>query len=623
MSQDPILVNIGLTEVTLQAAISHPGDPAQLPQGLDSSSSPTFAGLTLSGLAPVAPVVSSLVLVGANGQITTVLIGTNLSIVNGALVATGAGGEGGGYSSLTMPTGFAVTGSGSASIAVNFATGYSLPTNAAQESWTAGATLAASSVQQDDARLIDARPWNASLMSEAEARAGSATTARQTTAQRLRQAAEGWWDAVASLIGKALSTAASQSEARLAIGAEAAGAAAAAQAAAVQRINHTGEQAISTVTGLSTALQGKADLVEGVIPSSQIPAIAITQYLGTVSTEAAMLALAGQSGDWCIRTDGANAGAWVLFGEPSSTLANWVKVPMPAVPVQSVNGQVGLVTLGAADVGAPSTTDPRLVDAREWSAVTISQMDAENGTATTRVAFTAQRVFQAIAAWWATSSAKTKLDGIASGATNTPLSSSTPQALGTAAAGTGSSAARGDHVHPPPPVVTSSAAGLVPSAGMPGGDRLFFWDDSAGAYTYATIGPGVVMDGTTLRAEESPWLALGDETTAATTGVKLTERSWPQAHRLTAIPLWSASAPVGSALQLDIQVGGTSIFSTLPTIAVGGTSSAATTPAVFSTAFVSAGQTIAAGSTVTFHVIQAPSGGGGAGLKVQMHAVRV
>lgn len=157
----------------------------------------------------------------------------------------------------------------------------------------------------------------------------------------------------------------------------------------------------------------------------------------------------------------------------------------------------------------------------------------------------------------------------------------------------------------------------------PGADRLLFWDDSEGKLTHAAVGPGIVFDGTTLRAEDNPWMALGDESTAATTGVKLTVQHWPNAHRLTAIPLWSATAPVGSALQLDIRIGGTSIFSTLPTIAVGGTSSTTTTPAVFSAAFVSGGQQIAAGSVVTLHVTQSPSGGGGAGLKVQMPAVRI
>jgi hypothetical protein len=63
------------------------------------------------------------------------------------------------------------------------------------------------------------------------------------------------------------------------------------------------------------------------------------------------------------------------------------------------------------------TTDSRLSDAREWSASTVTQAVAEAGTDTARVAWTVQRVWQAIAAWWAASSAKAKLDGIATGAT--------------------------------------------------------------------------------------------------------------------------------------------------------------------------------------------------------------
>ena len=63
------------------------------------------------------------------------------------------------------------------------------------------------------------------------------------------------------------------------------------------------------------------------------------------------------------------------------------------------------------------TTDASVTNAREWTASTVTQAQAEAGTDTGRLAFTVQRVWQAIAAWWAASSAKTKLDGIASGAT--------------------------------------------------------------------------------------------------------------------------------------------------------------------------------------------------------------
>jgi len=128
-----------------------------------------------------------------------------------------------------------------------------------------------------------------------------------------------------------------------------------------------------------------------------------------------------------------------------------------AAPVQSVAGRTGVVSLAVADVsgavsssdsrlsdprtptahtqafstitGTPTTlsgygvtdgvgsSDSRLSNAREWSAATATQAEAEAGSSTTRLAFTPQRVFQAIAAWWAASAAKAKLDGIASGAT--------------------------------------------------------------------------------------------------------------------------------------------------------------------------------------------------------------
>lgn len=61
--------------------------------------------------------------------------------------------------------------------------------------------------------------------------------------------------------------------------------------------------------------------------------------------------------------------------------------------------------------------DARLSDAREWTATTVSQIEAETGTATTRRAWTAERVRQAVVAWWNSSTFKTKLDGVATGAT--------------------------------------------------------------------------------------------------------------------------------------------------------------------------------------------------------------
>ena len=50
--------------------------------------------------------------------------------------------------------------------------------------------------------------------------------------------------------------------------------------------------------------------------------------------------------------------------------------------------------------GKASTGDARFTDAREWTAATVDQAEAEAGAATTRRAWTALRVRQAITAWW-------------------------------------------------------------------------------------------------------------------------------------------------------------------------------------------------------------------------------
>lgn len=105
---------------------------------------------------------------------------------------------------------------------------------------------------------------------------------------------------------------------------------------------------------VDTALTAKADLVGGVVPSAQIPAIAITEYLGSVASQAAMLALVGDRGDWCLRSD--TGTTWVLSDDDSSLLASWIELNYPTAPVTSVNGETGAVTLSAADVGAAATS---------------------------------------------------------------------------------------------------------------------------------------------------------------------------------------------------------------------------------------------------------------------------
>lgn len=98
-------------------------------------------------------------------------------------------------------------------------------------------------------------------------------------------------------------------------------------------------------------LSAKADLVGGVVPTAQIPALALTATV-VVASQAAMLALTTaqvQPGDVAVRTDG--AGSFILIATDPSVLGNWVRLNAPTDVVTSVAGQTGTVVLAKADVG--------------------------------------------------------------------------------------------------------------------------------------------------------------------------------------------------------------------------------------------------------------------------------
>jgi len=117
--------------------------------------------------------------------------------------------------------------------------------------------------------------------------------------------------------------------------------------------------ASSAVVGL---LAAKADLVGGKIPTTQLPSLAITEYLGTASSNAAMLALAGQRGDFVTRTDTTTmgdglpaTGDWILTADNPASLSSWHRLVGPSGTsggVTSVAGKTGpAVTLAKGDVG--------------------------------------------------------------------------------------------------------------------------------------------------------------------------------------------------------------------------------------------------------------------------------
>ena len=105
---------------------------------------------------------------------------------------------------------------------------------------------------------------------------------------------------------------------------------------------------------IRTSLDNKATLVDGLISTDQLPALAIVEFLGEVANEAAMLALVGQQGDWCIRTD--EGAVYIITGADPSDAGDWTAIEYPTSPVTSVNGQTGIIVLDHDDVGAAAAS---------------------------------------------------------------------------------------------------------------------------------------------------------------------------------------------------------------------------------------------------------------------------
>ena len=104
------------------------------------------------------------------------------------------------------------------------------------------------------------------------------------------------------------------------------------------------------------AANGVATLDSGSkLTSSQLPDIAVTEYLGDSANEAAMLALTGQQGDWTTRTDLGTV--WIITGTDPSVIGGWTQLSYPTAPVTSVAGKTGAVTLDSSDVGLGNVTN--------------------------------------------------------------------------------------------------------------------------------------------------------------------------------------------------------------------------------------------------------------------------
>jgi hypothetical protein len=160
--------------------------------------------------------------------------------------------------------------------------------------------------------------------------------------------------------------------------------------------NTVGAYFVATGAGTGTGTAGPINT--GDAPLSAVVALA------AAAAPVQSVALSVPSG-WSTSTTNTGGGVTLTLGLPSG-------FSLPSNAIQAT------WTTGAALAGtAVQEGDIRLTDSREWSAATVSQSAAEAGTSTTRVAYNPLRMFQGIAAWWAASEFKAKLDGIAAGAT--------------------------------------------------------------------------------------------------------------------------------------------------------------------------------------------------------------
>jgi len=146
---------------------------------------------------------------------------------------------------------------------------------------------------------------------------------------------------------------------------------------------------------------------------------------------------------------------------------------------------------------------------------------------------------------------------------------------------------------------------------------------TSGTVAAARLGSGTASASTYLRGNNT-WgalpieigLACSDESTALTTGTKVTFRM-PCAITLTAVRASVTSAPSGSTITVDINQNGTSVLSTLLTIdADEKTSNTAATPAVIATS------TLTNDAEITIDIDQVGSGAAGSGLKVWIIGTR-
>lgn len=500
-------------------------DAIGLQQDLAPTSAPVFAGLTISGLAA-----NGLLFTGTGGALTRLPLGAGLAIVGGALTATGGGGSGSVTSvGLSAPAGFSVAGSpvtGSGTLGLVFATGYSLPTDARQAQWDGAVTLAGTAVQPGALAAVLAEKadldgtgkvpaaqlpgfvddvvefanvaafpvtgeagklyislatnrqyrWSGSIYAEINPSPGSSDAVPEGsvnlyfTSTRGQTAAAAWW-------------------------------AGSAPAAKLAGIADNATANLGTVTSIGLVVPTGFSTTGAITTSGNITLSFSTGYsLPTDARQADWDAAFTQRRTW----DGGDQHLNAATGRASLQLGTAAQAAATDFATAAQGTLAATAIQPAALAGYVQTSDARLADAREWSAATIDQAEAEGGTATTRRAFTAQRVRQAIAAWWggyASSVGQALATAIDAAAGRTAIGA---EQAGAAAAAQAFALQRGNHTGTQPASTITGLAAVATSGayadlsgrfdptspGAIGGTTPAAGTFTAGAFTQSILLPG-------------------------------------------------------------------------------------------------------------------------------------
>ena len=137
---------------------------------------------------------------------------------------------------------------------------------------------------------------------------------------------------------------------------------------------------LNYITTQKGAVNGIASLDgSGLIPTNQLPALAITQT-SVVASQAAMLALTAQVGDIAVRTDVNKS--FILTAEPATSLGNWQELLTPTDSVLSVDGNTGAVSLSGTYLNRTTGQLLGNLDANTFKVTGLGTPTSNNDAAT-------------------------------------------------------------------------------------------------------------------------------------------------------------------------------------------------------------------------------------------------